>query len=217
MPDAGRFRPGQRPGATDLNALRDAGRIGTHPNAAVGLEVRMTPGGIAIATAPEADWREDAIRAKHTTAATAPLYGIIELYDAIEGYYGDTLGRCRRPSYSGFARLGVLREGGSENVILWVQHDGICPVLHTGTVSAGDRLGGKGGTYYAQPDKLGPFLVMYEQVAGVAICEITGKRGDNKICNCNAASKDGPYQTIIWGADYTVTETSPGNITVAMA
>ena len=217
MPSANTFRPGQRIRAGDLNALRDTARIGATPDVAGGLEAQRTPGGVAIATEPEAEWREYCVRAKHTTAATAPLYGVVEYYDALEGYYGPPLAECRRPSYSGFARLGILREGAAENTIAWAQYRGICPILHTGTVAAGDRLGGKQSTYYAQPDKLGPFLVLYAQTADIAVCEITGKRGDYKMCDFAIASLDGPYQTIIWNASYTVTETSPGNITVALA
>lgn len=207
-------RSGEGLRAAEFNAVRQAARIGSQPLAGRGLETRITPDGIAIALTPTAEQIENAIQAELTSAATADMYSVVEVYNALAGYAGPILAQCRQPAQSGFARLGILLMGAAQGSAPWVQVRGICPVRYAGTVAVGERLGGLKDSYLAQPDQGGPLLVLQLPETGIAVVEITGKRIDAKMVDCTTLGVDasGPYHTIVYKG-FTITQNSPGKVT----
>ena len=202
--------------ARNLNAMRDTARVAVSPTVGRGLETRITPHGVSFSTVPTAEQIADAVKAELTSVTAVDIYNVVEVYEAQEGYTGPVLMLCRQPSESGFARLGITLGGATQNRCPWVQTGigSICPVAYSGTVVVGGRLGGKRGSYLAQPDQGGPFLVRQLPAAGIALVEITGKRLDSKMVNCNTldVTLSGPYHTIIYKGRV-VTVNSPGKLT----
>ena len=215
-----RFQKGapRRLTADTVNKITDTANAGANLVGGVGLTTMRGPGATLVIPSPQAETRAHSVKAHHSTDLTAPMYAVVEFHDAPEGHRGPLLLYCRRPSQSGFARLGILSERGVQpNGVVWVQYEAVTPVLYTGAIAVGDRLGCLKDSYYAQKDALGPFLVMGVPTAELAIVRITGNRGDHKIADADNAAIDGPYQTYIWGPEYTVTQTAPGLIAVELA
>ncbi len=210
--------------AGEFNAVRDAARSGANPRVGAGLEVMAITAGVSLTLQPTAEQIENAVQCELTTDATVDVYNVVEIYQGLAGYTGPTLLQCRRPRESGFARLGITLQGGSLGSVIWIQRVGISALAYTGDTSVGNRLGGKKDDYLAQPDQGGPFLVQQiavtpdpgavPPVIGVALVEITGKRIDAKLVDCDAVDPNvsGPYHTIIYSG-FTVTLNSPGDLT----
>ena len=216
MPRPREVRAGDPLSARGHNRTANAAYTGATPAAGHGLETNITKRGVAVAIRPAAEQLANAIRCKLTSTEAAPLFGVVEVYETAAGYYSDPIGRCRRPTQYGFGWLGILLEGANENEAPAVQTEGRSPVKYTGTVAIGGRLGGAKDSHLAVPDQGGPFIVRELPTAGIALVEITGKRLDSKMVDCDAvdASVSGPYHTIIY-VNQTTTEDSPGQHTTA--
>lgn len=219
-----RLQPGRVLRVDDIRRLRDAAKQVVSPALADGYEGGPTPGGLLIKPTLGKYKKEDCVLARLTPWESPPLWGVVEFCGAIEGRYNDPILECRKPTQSGFSRLGILRSTMAANNLGWIQIRAYAPLLYiistipTGTtLSEGHRLGCLKNSYYAQWDTLGSFKVRGIQGTsdgyGVAIVEITRERADYKMVDTGGQC-DGAYQTIIWSSQYTVAETSPGKITV---
>ena len=218
-------RAGQNIRAADINTIRDGARVGANVSANDGLEARGTVEGRSIALSPQPDVRDHAIQAEQTSAETAPIYGVVDIYESEGGYGRAAVPLCRRPPQSGFGKLGITLMSGAQNTAPYVQTSHIQFVQYTGTTAVGQRLGGKKDSYLAQPDRGGPFFVLelptvsaadqalLETGASIARVLITNERIDAKMVDCDAvdATVSGPYHTIIYKG-FTVAETSPGRM-----
>ena len=217
------FRKGRALKAGELASVRNAARAGANPTSTTGLDVIATPQGLSFAPQPTGEQIDNAVHAKYTTALAGLIYGVVEIYNTVETYTGPTIASCRIPSQSGFGWLGILlSQPEAYDAALdtapapWVQVRGISTIQYAGTVAVGDRLGGLKDSFYAQPDQGGPFTVLQLPEDGIAIVEITGRRLDAKLVDCDAENPDasGPYHTIIYKGR-TVAEDSPGKLTTS--
>jgi len=211
MPRPKPVRPGSILSARRWNETKDRAYTGATPSGGFGLDMRTAPHGVSIAFTPTPGQKRNAIQCELVTAADAPLFGVAEMYETSAGYDGTPIGSCRRPSHYGFGWCGVFLESASENTVALVQTAGLTPVIYTGTAEIGGTLGCVKDSYYAAPHQGGPFLVRELPTAGIAIVEITGRRLDYKMVDCDAVdpSVSGPYHTIIYKGR-AIAITSPG-------
>ena len=216
MPRTPPVNPGDSLSAGKFNRVGRDAYTGATPTAGLGLETKITKRGVSFAFAPTGEQLENAIRCTLTSLDAIPMYGVVEMYETTAGYSGPPIGRCRLPSQFGFGWLGILLESAEPGTAPPVQRSGLCPVMYTGTVAVGERLGGQKESYVAVVDQGGPFLVRELPETGIALVEITGERLDAKMVDCDAvdASVSGPYHTIIY-VNRTITEDSPGQHTTA--
>ena len=222
------FQRGQVIRATDLNATAaDAAAGGNLVGG--GVEVARGPGGTGITFIRPSVPRPNAAHCEYIGVTNVPLYGVVEVYEGWSSHAEKAVGKCRIPSESGFARIGAALKGASTANVVWVQIKGIGHVLFDyASVPAHYqgrtryRLGGKKDSHIAQYDQLGPFTLIKDLgnlwgAYNLGVVEFTGLRGDSKIADTQLSDEeDGPYKTYVWGVGYTVTETSPGQVYVAL-
>ena len=211
MPRQQPVKPGDPLSARGFNRAANAAHTGATPSAGLGLETKITRRGVAIALTPTAEQLENAVRCTLTSAADAPLFGVVEVYETTAGYYGDPIDQCRRPTQYGFGWLGITLESATQGTAPPVQRSGLCPLKYTGTVNIGERLGGAKDSHLAVPDQGGPFRVYELPAVGIALVEITGERLDAKMVDCDDFDPfvSGPYHTIIYKGR-AIAITSPG-------
>lgn len=151
------------------------------------------------------------VRNMHSeTARSAPAQGIIEIY----GKYTDNILTGRRPAYSGLTRIAVVPHAIAALGTGRCYGDGHHYVYVSEVVVAGDRIGPKRNTWYAQKDDLGCMLV--EEVVATAgglttvLARFDRRRGDHEYARNNGGTFGGPWATVIFGSPYTVAAPSLG-------
>lgn len=219
-------QPGSSLTAKDVNAIISAANTTSRLRSGDGIAISTVGGGLAIAAQPQPSDLRDCVKAKHTSQSSAPIYGVGEIYDALDTGTGETIAQTRRPTYSGFSRIGIYQAGASANDMTWLRTTGVGVVLYAKaslpsgvTLAGGMRLGCAGGTYYAQYDALGPMLVQdvgddIDSNYGYAAVRMTGQRGDSIFVRDYHGNVFGPFSAVNLGAGLNATEEQPGVIRI---
>jgi len=203
-------RRGDKLEARHLAAIQGAARAAQNIAGGQGVSVLSAPAGISVTRSPAVVLPRDCILAKLTSAATAPMYAVVEIYDQCESLKGPQILSCRRPSSYGLSRLGVLRLGAAQNDVVPVQVRGVCPAMIkvAGDFSGGGRAGSKYEDYGATlGDALGPLFVLADagpaSTAGYryGIVRITSERGDYIRVVKGSQPYGGEPTAALWFAD----------------
>jgi len=156
---------------------------------------------------------------------TAPAQGLIEIVDVLRGR---ALLKGQKPSLTGLTRFGVLPLSITARCRGPIQLVGQVRVtvakLSGETIAAGKtRVGPIAGQWKAGVYDLGPMRVESvisspaDDEAGdaVVVATITGRRGDHQFIVNNDESVAKPFQVVKVGIGLTLTETNPGENSLA--
>jgi hypothetical protein len=203
---------GQRfhPKAETWNAFIDAARYVQDKRLSEGSEGRRD----------ERPW--GCAAGQNDCAFDAPGFGLAEIHVGLFPGDGDPSVRFRRPSQSGFARIGILTGPVPAGEMGQVRHAGITPVLYDDTftpayrsVKPGGRLGCRQDSWCAQYDEGGPLAVLQllrdpdEDGVGLALARVTGLRLQTLYAN-DGRHMTGPFYTLVLGDGIRIVEEQPG-------
>ena len=142
-----------------------------------------------------------------------PWYGLGWITDTVI----DDLAVVKQAAYPGVSRIVIASQpcDPGANGAGWTE--GLHPVRVTdwAGILVGDRIGGQKDSWDAMKDPLGPLTVIGKLESPLVMALITGRRGDHKECVCGNTAPSGPYQVILFAAGHSVSEDSPGNLTVS--
>ena len=155
---------------------------------------------------------DDTTPFRNSAVSDMPMYGVGWLTDAV--FQG--LSVVKQPGYPGISRIVIASKPAAAGGLGAGWTEGLRPVRvsNWAGISAGDRIGVQMDSWDAGLDPLGPMIVIGKLDSPLVVALITGQRGDHKMCSCGETGPSGPYQVIIFGPGHTVTEDSPGNLTV---
>lgn len=155
---------------------------------------------------------DDSSPFKNGASSAMPQYGVGWLTDtAFQG-----LSVVTQPGYPGVSRIVIASKPSAAGALGAGWTEGLRPVRvsNWAGVSVGDRIGAQADSWDAGLDPLGPMIVIGKLDSPLVVALITGQRGDHKMCFCGETGPSGPYQVILFGPGHSVTEDSPGNLTV---
>jgi len=171
-------------------------------------------------TAPYAPRPGQWPRAKNLSALPAPCQGIMQLTGADAD---DNFLNGRQPAYGGITMLGIIRReipsGKPGRIISGIGAQAYVTVeLEAGqSLAAGDRVGAKGGSWYACKDMAGPMRVDQvievadDGLSATALVTITGRRTDHVFTRSRSGDMQVAAQTWYLKGLLRFREISPGH------